>query len=350
MQINGQSASAPKERWKHEEIPSPVAGPAQPVAHKLPPIESATAMLAEDATVPKELVTGIIHRGAKVVIGGGSKSYKTWLLLYLALCVANGLDWLGFATTKGHVLYINLEIQRVFFRGRLVEIKQAIGGSEAGLDVWNLRGHAADISLLIGEVLERVGSKYDLIVIDPIYKVLGGRDENAAGDVGGLLNELERLAVQSGAAVVFGAHFSKGNQSAKESIDRIGGSGVFARDPDTIMVLTRHEEDDAFTVDCTLRNHAPVEPFVVRWQFPLIQRDVSLDPSKLKQVGGRQKEHDADEILAVLGANEMSNRDWCAAAKEETGMSERTFYRLAKELKAAKRVKKSPLSKLWIKG
>jgi len=39
------------------------------------------------------------------------------------------------------------------------------------------------------------------------------------------------------AASVFGAHFSKGNQAGKESIDRISGSGVFARDPDTILVI-----------------------------------------------------------------------------------------------------------------
>lgn len=39
-------------------------------------------------------------------------------------------------------------------------------------------------------------------------------------------------------SVIFVAHFAKGNSNKKEVIDRISGSGVFARDPDTIMMMT----------------------------------------------------------------------------------------------------------------
>ena len=44
-------------------------------------------------------------------------------------------------------------------------------------------------------------------------------------------------------------HFAKGNASAKGTIDRISGSGVFARDPDSLVVFTRHEEEGAFVVE-----------------------------------------------------------------------------------------------------
>ena len=124
-----------------------------------------------------------------------------------------------------------------------------------------------------------------LIIIDPIYKLLGLRDENKAGDIASLLNEIEALAVETGAAVAFGAHYSKGNQAGKEVIDRIGGSGVFARDPDSILNFTKHEENDCFTVDATLRNHPPIKPFVVRWEYPLMCADATLNPSELKQPG-----------------------------------------------------------------
>src|ERR1051325_5990145 len=45
------------------------------------------------------------------------------------------------------------------------------------------------------------------------------------------------------AAVALAGHFTKGNASAKEAIDRISGSGVFARDPDKekSAVKTYHE-------------------------------------------------------------------------------------------------------------
>src|SRR4029077_12016620 len=133
--------------------------------------------------------------------------------------------------------------------------------------------------------------------------------------IGGLLDELERLAVQSGAAVVFGAHFSKGNQAAKESMDRIGGSGVFARDPDTILTLTRHEKDGAFTVEPILRNHPPVAPFVVGWDFPLMYRDDTLDPANLKKSKiGRESTYKLDDLVAHL----IEGTHQCAVAGLKT--------------------------------
>jgi AAA domain len=255
-------------------------------ADKLPPFDYEDVFLAEDEPDPAELIEGLLHQGSKMVLGGGSKSFKTWMLLDMATAVSSGANWMGFATTPTRVLYINLEIQRAFTRKRVRWIRQAknqCGSHE--LAIWNLRGHCCDIVNLSAEITRRAkAGGFGLIIIDPIYKTLGDRDENKAGDVANLLNELEKIAVETCAAIVFGAHFSKGNQSAKESIDRIGGSGVFARDPDTIMVLTRHKEPDCFTVELTLRNLPPCEPFVVRWAWPLMQRDSSLRPEDLKEM------------------------------------------------------------------
>lgn len=351
--VNGvaPSGSRPASSWDLSKIPSPADDTRARTSVKvsLPPIVDAATMLAEPAALPAELVAGVLHIGGKMVIGGGSKSFKTWLLSDLALAIATGTDWLGFPTTRGRVLYMNLEIQQAFFRKRLADICQAKGLIlGAGLlDVWNLRGHAAEISTLITEVLKQVGQKYALIVVDPIYKALGGRDENKAGDIAGLLNELERLAVQSGAAVVFGAHFSKGNQAGKESMDRIGGSGVFARDPDSILVLTKHEEDDAFAVETTLRNHAPIPSFVVRWKFPLMHRDDDLNPARLKKVGGRTPEYTADQLLDALGTRSATTSQWKRMVVDNLGMSDRTFYRLVDELKASGKVTASLDGKGW---
>ena len=327
--------------------------PASQRTGSLPNIEDFSDLLSASIDEPPEVVVDLLHLGAKMVLGGGSKSFKTWLLTDLAISVATGSDWLGFPTQAGRVLFINLEIQRGFFRSRGKVIAEAKGVTvpSGSLDTWNLRGYAADISSIAPAILQKAGhQKYCLIVIDPIYKVMGSRDENKAGDIGGLLNELERLAVQSGAAVVFGAHFSKGNQASKESIDRIGGSGVYARDPDTILVLTRHEQDEAFSVESTLRNHPPVPPFVVRWAFPLMQRDDQLDPTKLKQVNGRPKAHAADELLDLLGDKDLSPAAWQALALKESGIKETTFHRLRRELMAAGKVRKSPVNGLWQKA
>lgn len=321
-------------------------------AHDLPPIEDGTeAVNLYSQAVPSEIIKGMLHQGAKMVIGGGSKSFKTWCLMDLVLSVATGAEWWGIPTSQGRVLYLNLEIQKCFFgqRQNAISTAKAITLKRKQIDVWNLRGYCADLTELAPKIIQRArGVGYSLIVIDPIYKCMGDRDENKAGDIGALLNEIERMAVQTDAAVAFGAHFSKGNQASKESMDRISGSGVFARDPDSILTLTRHEQDDAFIVDATLRNFAPIEPFVVKWQYPLMVRDANLDPAKLKKTRtGAAAKYSVKDILDVLELKTMATAKLEKAVRDETGMSHGAFYDIFKAAKAQNKIKKT--GKGWSK-
>ena len=262
-------------------------------------IVSAREFAARQIPIPSELVHGVLHKGSKGIYGGPSKTFKTWTLLDLGLAVATGGDWLGFSTTAGRVLYINFELQEFGIHRRIHAIAQDRGIEVPdALHLWNLRGHAAPLTHLLPELLRRIeGEGYDLIVPDPIYKTLMGRDENATGDIGAVCNEIEAVAVQTGAAVAFGAHFAKGNAAAKQAIDRISGSGVFARDPDTIITATPHEEEDCFTINMVLRNFAPPGDFAIRWRFPRMVRDASLDPENLRQPDQRKKERPAVDTL-----------------------------------------------------
>jgi RecA-family ATPase len=261
----------------------------------LPPILPGHAFMGQPEPEPPQLVDGILHQGAKMVLGGPSKARKSWSLIDLMLSVSTGSPWWGFPTLRGRALYLNFELPAFALQYRITRIAAAKQITDfSGFDIWNLRGHATDFSALIPKILGRIrDTGYALILIDPIYKGLGARNENDAGDIASLLNEVEQLAAKSGAAAVFGAHFSKGNQAGKESIDRIGGSGVFARDPDVILTMTPHEEDDAHVIDLTLRALPPVKPFVVRWCESIFITDRDADPAKLKAPQGNPKSEKA---------------------------------------------------------
>jgi hypothetical protein len=322
-----------------------------PTISNLPAIADAAAFVAEDLPKPPELIEGILHQGSKLALGGSSKSFKTWTLLDLAISVAYGKPWLSHETRCGRVLYVNFEIQPWSWQHRLRAVTEAKGITfESGrLSVWNLRGKAADFSTLLPKIRDAVKQDFALIILDPIYKLYGFTDENKAGDVAALLNGIEELAVSTGAAIAFGQHFSKGNQSAKESIDRVSGSGVWSRDPDSLVMFTRHEEDNAFVVEATLRNFAPVDPFTVKWQCPLMVLDNSLDPARLKQAGGRPNDFKAEQLMEVLGEQSLTTGEWLKQAKEDTGMKDRTFYNLLKELQKLDRTMKSNINRKWTK-
>ncbi|XHR27640.1 MAG: AAA family ATPase [Chthoniobacteraceae bacterium] len=260
-------------------------------ADALPKIISGPEFMAKMCPEPPQIIRNVLHQGCKMIIGGASKSRKSWSLMDMMLSVSSGVPWWGFQTQRGRVLYINFELPNFAFQNRLKSIAAAKGITNySGLDLWNLRGYATDFSDLIPKILARIKEySYSLIILDPVYKGLGRRDENKAGDIASLCNEIEQLAVQSGAAVVFGAHYSKGNQAGKEAIDRIGGSGVFARDPDVILTMTPHEEKDAYVVDLTLRALPQVEPFVVRWEGVQFHRDNTADPERLRNNSNASK-------------------------------------------------------------
>jgi hypothetical protein len=328
------------------EIPEPEAD-----AHKLPEPIDATVFLKTEMSLPPDLVDGVLHVGGKMVLGGGSKSFKTWTLLDLAVSVAAGEPWLGINTKQAPALFLNFEIPDAFFQKRIAEVRtaKAVTLEPGQLQIMNLRGRGTDATTLIPaliEVLKKHPAK--LVVVDPTYKLYGNRNENAASDMGELMNLLERVAVEAECAVAFGAHFAKGSAAGKEVIDRVSGSGVFARDPDSILTLTPHEQENARTVEMVLRNHPQQEPFVVRWEYPLMVRDQALDPAKLKKPkGGREAIYSAKDILDVLPAEGLKKTQWQKLAAEETGISSGKFYELAKKLEADGKVFHSKIDGLW---
>ena len=268
---------------------------AKPTYPPLPPWVSGAVLNQTKPELPEELVSGVLHKGAKMVLGGGSKVGKTWALIDLALSVSSGTPWLGLPCNQGVVIYLNFEIQEGFFHNRLLQVADAkeIELTE-NLLVWNLRGFARPAKELFEEVQERLaGRDVALVIVDPVYKLALGGDENSAGEVGLLLNEFEVLASNTGAAVAFSAHFAKGDALLKSSVDRISGSGVFARDPDAILTMTGTQEEGVFNVESTLRNCRALPAFAVRWAFPLLVRE-AMKPIAAKP--GRKVVTDEDYI------------------------------------------------------
>jgi len=313
------------------------------------PITIKAVMLCEKPPVnPPELIHGILHQGAKMAFGGGSKSFKTWTLLEMAISIATGTPWFGFETTKSPVLYANFELPDWSIAQRIIDICAAKKlPLPENLTLWNLRGHAADAGVILPKIAELTKEQgFGALFLDPLYKLLGSRDENAAHDMADLMNVLERLALEIKSSVIFGGHYSKGNQSSKEALDRISGSGVFARDPDSILTMTAHEKEDCYSIEMTLRNLPPQDSFVVRRQHPLMVLENHLNPANLKKPKqGRPPEHNPDDALDCLTDN-MSSAEWEAAAEKE-GIPRSTFYRLRKMLLQEHRIYQSKIDEKW---
>lgn len=298
----------------------------------LPPPITATALMADTTiTKPPELVSGLLHQGTKGVIASVSKAGKTWLLLDLALSVATGSNFLGKPTTQGKVLFINFELQAAFIKDRLAVLKKR-RNVEPGdnLVIWNLRGKTADFEALVLNIAREVeGQGYTLIIFDPIYKAMVGKAEGVGSNFSLLCNQLERLAERSGAAVVFSHHFPKGNMKKRSVIDRMAGSGVLARDADTIVTLTQHETPDCFTVEMVLRNLPHQPAFVVQFDYPVMVERDDLDPEDVTVAD--VEDEDDHGILELIRVRPQTSGEWLVKAYA-LGLSRPTFYRIKRKL------------------
>lgn len=108
------------------------------------------------------LIGGVLRQGHKMLLAGPSKAGKSFSLIELCICIAEGRDWLGFACTRGRVLYVNLELDRVSCLHRFRDVYEALGIPPMHLkniDIWNLRGKSIPMDKLAPKLIRRAAKK-----------------------------------------------------------------------------------------------------------------------------------------------------------------------------------------------
>ena len=257
----------------------------------LPPLVSLADQIKDPPKLSPELIEGILREGCKMIITGESKAGKTCLSQNLAVCIAEGKAWLGkFQCSQGKVLYINLEVEEasLFYRFKAMYKAMEMKISSKGGDnivPWNLRGHAAPMEKLAPKIIRRCRNTgpYKAIVIDPLYKVQQG-DENSAEAICSFTNALDKIAHETGAAVIYDHHHPKGTAGERKVIDRGAGSGVFVRDADALVDISNLEPgNDApdlvktlvkegerpMVMSFVLRDFPDIEEQKIWFKFPL---------------------------------------------------------------------------------
>ncbi len=261
---------------------------AEGVSDELPALVSLDDFKDNLPNLPEELIKGVLRCGHKMLISGSSKAGKSFLLMELCIAIAEGKPWLGFQCKKGRVLYVNLEIDPASCIMRFMKIYDALGIKKQNMEnivIWNLRGHAVPLDKLVPKLIRRVRDQhYDAIIVDPIYKVITG-DENNASDMALFCNQFDKICTETGCATIYCHHHSKGAQGAKKAMDRASGSGVFARDPDAQLDMIQLELSEnqmntlrdgnstAWRLECSLREFENFKPVNFWFEYPIHRID-----------------------------------------------------------------------------
>ncbi|MDO4182698.1 MAG: AAA family ATPase [Coriobacteriia bacterium] len=265
-----------------------------------------------------ELIRGLLRRGHSLTLTADSKAGKTWALIELGLALACGGTWFGHECEQCRVLYVDFELDPPSFFKRVAWVAERMGYDsdtvKANFVPWNLRGYAAGLNRLEGQIVARIErGSFGCIILDPLYKCMEG-DENSANDARVFVNAVDRVSLESGrAAMVYSHHHAKGTTSDRKGIERGSGSGVFGRYPDAAIDLmelkpgegwladhprqaARFEDAaaplSAWRAECVLREF-PSKTFDLFFQVPLHVPDhmgelEGLSPTSPAQLGGRR--------------------------------------------------------------
>ena len=165
-----------------------------------------------DITSPREIVPGMLHEESKMIIGGHSKSYKSWFATQLGLAIAYGKEFIGFSTEQTKVFYLNLELTDFVIQKRLFDLRADLGitpnEGDGRFNFINARGRwngLESLEVLGKQIADRCEAP-PVILIDPIYKI-HCMDENSTLDMGELFEGIDLLINKTQATVIMVHHF-----------------------------------------------------------------------------------------------------------------------------------------------
>ena len=251
------------------------------------------------------ILDGLFDMGDKAWLIGGSKARKSFFVQQLSFSLATGRPFLGWKPTKARrVLLVQMEVKPEHFHRRCFFMAKALGTKHAdNLLIVNGRGLACTPYMIRDVALEHDA---EVIVIDPLYKVLRGEENNAA-DMGSMMRDLDAVATTTGAAVVIVHHEKKGLAGDRQAIDRGAGSGTLARDFDAAIYLAEHAtEPDAVVVSSIARNYPPSDPFTAQWQDG---RFVEIDAPPLEATSASRRKAngrrivDDEQVLRIVASD-----------------------------------------------
>jgi hypothetical protein len=206
---------------------------------------------------PDFLIEPYIVKGTVTAIYGPPGSFKSFLALHAALCIATGLPFNGIPVDKGHVAYIAAEGQAG------IKLRAEAWSLFYNQDVTRFDFNAIPrpVNLLREDEVTRLitylkgietrfGFKFALIVIDTLAQSIVGGDENSSRDTGIATSAMIRIRREMDTTVVFVHHTGKDEGRRMRGSNAIEGNTdgmlfVKREDKQLIANLATHRQKDA---------------------------------------------------------------------------------------------------------
>ena len=325
----------------------------------------------DESTGDELLRHRFLCRGGGLLLAAPTGVGKSTFVLQALLCWSVGRECLGIDAARPlRCLYIQAENDA----GDLAEIRDGI---LTRLAFSERERHEAFERVMFATVNDICGpgfitqavfplcqsAKPDIVAIDPLLSYIGGDVSRQEVVSPWLRNQLNPVLNRAGCGCLLVHHTNKppsGEQKrdwAASDFAYLGsGSADLANWARAVIAIRSLGSPDVYELRLGKRGRR------VGWTgpdgSPCYARHIAhgrdgicwrlADADETPQTG-RKPEHTVDEIVALLDGREITAAEWQKLAKEEDGISERSFYRLKKEATSSKLVSQSKITNKWFK-
>ncbi len=280
---------------------------------------SLTELLSMDFPESKWVVEGIVPHEGITILSGAPASYKTWLLLRMAMDIANGKMLFGqFACQQANVLIIDEENHL-----RLLQERLGLLGASPDLPIFFLsqKGFLVSKKGLVEKVLKICQEKnISVIFIDSLVRI-NNAEENDASQMSEVFRCIRQLC-QRKKTVVITHHERKEGNIKISAQNRLRGSSDISAAVDAHIAVKRDRNDRSKILieQAKLRGGKEMEPFEVALQENENEVEFCYLGPHSEDIG--KKEAAKDIILLVLNEEKegLSRSEICKLVKETEGI------------------------------
>jgi hypothetical protein len=172
------------------------------------------------------LIQDLIVDNSLVLFYGEPGTGKTYVALHMAMCIANGLPWLGKKTMKKKVLFIDEDNGQYRVKSRIQEIANGMGKTEKDLvpiEALIINGIKLDREADMKRIMDVVTNNgFELIVIDVFRNFFEGK-ENDSDVLSKIMLNLRTIVEKTGISLIILHHTTKNGETYRGS-SAIGGA------------------------------------------------------------------------------------------------------------------------------
>jgi len=244
------------------------------------------------------LIEGILPEGLLSIIFGEHGSFKSFLALDFALCIATGTAWNGHLLEPAPVVYVAGEGIGGMGKRIVAWERHHPEATTQGAPMWLLGEPPqllsnGDMSALIHDIglLPLGGRQPALIVIDTLSRSLAGRNENDQADMSLAVSAADRLRHE------FKSHVALIHHSPHSSDQRTRGSTVLPGAADTLISVLR--DTDLVTVGCSKqKDWAEFEPIYLRREVVPLDTEYGAGESSCMLLPARDARATVNEFVS----------------------------------------------------